>query len=184
MAIHVFSKSEWDAATAWPGFEWTRIIADKGQLRYEYDLPFKAEGAPSVTIQVWSSIDSEMLVTRPEAGDDSIRFVVKYNDDYWKWPGNFWITRQPGWEKRLKAKFIKHLDMIAPRTGGGKRALRRCTDCGGFLLPAPKRKPTDPAKTWYLKCYGTGGMMGKCFHTWTGKDGRVRDKRWKGWIDG
>jgi len=131
MTIHVFSRHEFEQVTSWPGFKWARVTATDGQLLYEYDVPFPT-GAPGVTLQVYSSIDPSTGWTRKEAGEDSIRFVVKYNDAAWKWPKSFWVNRTPGWADRLKNKFVQHLDMIAPRGDDGKRALRRCDDCGGY----------------------------------------------------
>jgi hypothetical protein len=180
--IEVYTKALWEERTNWPGFTWSGVTESHGQLRYDWDVPFKAEGAPGITFQVWSSIDPMTGRTREEAGDDSIRIVVAYPDRVWKWPKSFWTTREPGWADRLWAKIKKHIDLIVPRTGdNGGRELRRCPDCGGYLLPLPVKRPKSKDKAWYLMCYGNDGPT-KCYEQWKGRDGKMRDARWKEWV--
>ncbi len=177
MTIDVFTKAEWERQTAWPQkdgsvFAWSCCYPDGQQLVYEWELPQVkgVESDPDITFIVYSSIHPVALCTDSESGEDSIRVIVKINGKangatYYKWPKRFWICRTEGWSDRLRQLMRDHLNML-------RLHKCRCPDCHGMVFPVVSKQGK-----WYKKCFGKG-----CGRTYTGRDGKIRDRRFKNWI--
>lgn len=178
--IEQFTAQEWLKKTAWPlrsggQFAWTRYANGSDQFVYEWDIPMTTfrKDDPTVTLMVYSSINPTTGATDPEAGEDSIRVVVKISNgsvqSIYKWPGKFWICRTPGWEERLRIRIADHVSQL-------KTWKKRCSKCGGMIYPCAAK-----SGRWYMKCFGVGGYCGR---TYVGRDDkRPHDHRFKGWCD-
>ena len=116
--IDTFTKEEFEKALSLCGGEWT---AEAVHGEWKHSAPY---GGGRVVVSSSISVGA----TSRGTGKDSIRVVIEYNGKYKK-TSQRWITRQPGWEGRLKEKIIEARILINKLDYSPK-----CPNCGGAMV--------------------------------------------------
>ena len=135
--VDTFTQTDFEAALdrISPG-AWQSVGLDDGE--YVYDIPSHA-----VFIRIRSSVDASGVSAG--AGEDSIRvFVLDEDGEPWGSKAARWVTRQPGWEDRLRTLVTRLLDLI--------RKADACPGCGVGTRPFKVRKEGPNKGRWFLRC--------------------------------
>lgn len=149
MTTEIFSRQQFEDAL--PRHRVTRkpLWTYRGFVKGEHTYRFKVRDGIEIIIR--SSIDGSGYCA--DTGEDSIRawlWSSVHHVPLWK-GGRDWVTRQPGWERRL-TKLLRKLYKRGQQVA-------RCNLCDDLAAVYTAKTPQNKGRQFY-KCLGCGTCLG------------------------